>query len=238
MCNVTLNINKFDNIVKELNLGNRENLYEFIEYAYSIYRHQPSSYNKLILNRYQFHTPYYKESLEWMQEIMKQHMFSKYFFAYCIFHENLNNNVHWKWKYVQGMGDDIPVDCAVIIHEGNEELLVWVEYDEDDVIQPLAPFASFTYSSVQCFESYQCDRYLIYTLHGFDTIRDRELEIDLRSYHQKSHDSDKKPFYHTGNSLEMAENFSQMFNNIKGKHADDSITFTSDEIDALLIAQE
>lgn len=142
--------------------------------------------------------------------------------------------VHWQWQYVQGLEGGIPIDCSVVLLEGNDQLLVWVEFGDDEVRQPLAPFAELHYFDLEFSQSYRCDRFLIYTLSGSDCIRGRTIDIELRAYNEKCHDEDGDVYYSDHKALTMTDNFLHLFYKIKSQHQVDFLT--TNEIDALLMS--
>ena len=223
-----------DTIVTELNSGNRESLADFIDYVYSVFRSNSDEYDALILQTYHFENDYYNAALKWVKDVLSQHMFSQYFIVYCIDNALLDSAIHYQWKYVQGLGGGIPIDSTVIILEGDEQLLVWVEYDGAGELQPLAPFAELNYNDLEFYQTHRCDRFLIYSLFAHDGIRDRDITIDLRAYNEKCQDEDGGVCFSDHQSLMIADEFLGLIYKVKKQAKVDLLT--ADEIDALLMS--
>ena len=223
-----------DSIVSELNSDNCENLADFIEYAYSVFRSNADEYDTLILQTYHFENDYYNVALKWIYNVLNQHMFSQYFIVYCIKNVLLDSAIHHQWKYVQGLGGGIPVDSPVVILEADEQLLIWVEYEGAGDLQPLAPFAELNYYELEFYQAHRCDRFLIYSLFGHDGIRDRNINIELRVYNEKCRDEDGDIYFSDHQSLLVADEFlGLIYRKQRSQKAD---LLTSDEIDALLMS--
>jgi len=223
-----------DTIVSELNSDNRENLADFIEHVYAVFRSNPDAYDAQILQTYHFDNDYYNAALQWIQNVLSQHMFSQYFIEYCIHNALLDSVIHHQWKYVQGLGGGIPIDSTVVILEGDEQLLVWLEYENTGGHQPLAPFAELNYHDLEFYQAHRCDRFLIYSLFGYDGIRDRNINIELRVYNEKCLDEDGDMYFSDHQSLSVADEFlGLIYRKQRSKKAD---LLTADEIDALLMS--
>ena len=223
-----------DSIVSELNSDNRENLADFIEYVYSVFRSNADEYEALILQTYHFDNDYYNTALQWIQNVLSQHMFSQYFIDYCIQNALIDSAIHYQWKYVQGLGGGIPIDSTVVILEGDEQLLIWLEYKDTGDHQPLAPFAELNYYEFEFYLAHRCDRFLIYSLFGHDAIRDRNINIELRVYNEKCHDEDGDMYFSDHQSLAVADEFLGLI--YRKQRSQKAELLTSDEIDALLMS--
>lgn len=224
----------FKNLVVEINNGNDENWDDFFNFSCELYRQYPDVYDSVILQCYCFSDSKRNEALVWLKTMLEKHTFSNYFLSYCIDNDLLTATIHWQWKYVQGISGNIPADSTLILLEGHDQLLVWLEYDEDPKIQPLAAFAELSYNDLSFKHTYRSEQYLIYTLSGYDELSERDMDIEVRVYNEKSRDKDGDPIYSDIKAVTMADSFTQQFHIIKERHPEDNTFLTADEIDDLL----
>lgn len=224
---------RFTHIVAEVDGDDTSNWSDFVEYAYDICRQAPESYQQKILRRYIFTSDYYNHALLWITALMSQHTFAKYLMSYCIGLGYLGE-MHWRWKYVQGLGGGMPTDCAMIFFESEDALHVWAEYGSQ-VDQPLAPFAKLAYTSITFRQSYRCDRFLIFTLSGFDNYLQQDTEIELRVYTDKCRDEDGDVYFSDRDAMFMANEFVSFLDRLKAQNIESLDLLDQDELDALLM---
>ena len=224
----------FKNLVAEVNSGNESNWYVFLEFAYAVCCEYPDAYESVISQRYYFADEKKNEALVWLKTMLEKHDFSNHFILYCIDNHLFKTTIHWQWKYVQGISSDIPADSTVIVLESQEQLMFWIEYEGEGALQPLAAFAELSYNDLSFQHTYRCERYLIYTFSGYDELSERDMEIEVRVYNEKSRDKDGDPYFSDLAAVSMADDFSQQFHMIKERHHEENTFLTADEIDDLL----
>ncbi|MDH5181672.1 MAG: hypothetical protein OEY07_18575, partial [Gammaproteobacteria bacterium] len=207
---------------------------DFFEYACNIAQQDPSRYQSEILDQYQFRTENYQRALHWIRECMALHSFSTHFVIYYI-ESDFPGEMHWQWKYVQGLGGGIPADSTILITETDTNLHIWAEYI-DSAQQPLAPFAMLTWPSLRFGQTWREPRFLIYTLSGFDTITQQNINIELRVYNENWIDQDGETYFCDLSALDMVNNFTDLLDRVKHKHDQGPELLSPEELDNLLKA--